>query len=147
MDLMSRRRALMFMASGGEGLNTKVMTGLTGPASVATWTITHNIGVVPKLITIVDDNQQGAIGDYNMGEIYYIVLVPENTLTFQKSFNGAGSAKNLASGNKSTGTYEQVNNVAGFCQYSVTATELKINKPLSNSDWSVASSYTVTFYY
>lgn len=144
MDLMARRRLLMSMLEGDD-LKKKVFTGVTCAANELE--LAHNLGVIPKLIVIEDDNHQDSLEGYGMGEIFYAVLAPVETITFQNRSNGVVTCKNRASGNQSSTVVLQMASNPGLAQYTVSLTSLLVWNPISNADWAVAPSYTVTLYY
>lgn len=130
---------------GSDDLKKKVFTGVT--CAINTLELTHNLGVIPKFIVVEDDNHYSDIEDYGLGEVYYGVLAPVETITLQNQCNGALVCRNLASGNRSSVVAIQANPATINSQYTVTTTSLLVKPLLGNSNWTVAPSYTVTFYY
>lgn len=142
---MQRRRELLAML-GGDGLKKK--TFHVGQQTTTEFFLEHNIGVLPKFIVILDDNVQTSIDDYTSGEIYYFEAAPVANITFQTQANALSCSKNLVTGRVSTGAVQQTfsSNIP-IANYFIDATNLRISRPISNSDWSVAPSYTVDIYY
>ena len=142
-ELMEIRRGLL-MAMGENGLKKK--TFHVGRQSANQFYLQHNLGVLPKFIVLLDDNQYTAIDDYSLGEIFSFFASPVESPELYNTLNGACNARNLASGKISFVVISQ-SNVGSSVVYWVTTTELTIKKPLGNSDWSIAPSYTVDIYY
>lgn len=146
MDLMLRRRELFGML-GGDDLKKK--TFHVEQQTAVTFSLVHNIGVLPKFIVILDDNVQTSIDDYTSGEIYYFEAAPVPNAAFQTEQNAMACLKNLESQRISAGTIRQTfdPSITTPGYYFVDDTNLRINRPITNSDWSKAPSYTVDIYY
>ena len=133
------RRGMMRGAAGpGLGEYTMAYTAMVTPTTTSKLTITHNLGVLPKLV-IVEMADEPTLASYSINFMVTIVeggLTGDETGTFRGMYYYNGAVSGNAGG------------ASGAEKYTATETEVQLSTVniSSRSQWDTGARYYVQIY-